>query len=168
MESYIRKNTELRKQEKSTIEQDLYKLMKNSVFGKTTENLRKQVDVKLVRSTEAGKLHKLITKPSFNRSVIFGEAGVLAAFHMHKSRLLLNRPVFLDLSKHLMYDSHYNHLKAQHGGRAELLYTDTDRLGLSDRIRWAGSQTSKMEVSFANIVLLHVFVKNIFSMALQL
>ena len=54
---------------------------------------------------------------------------------MHKSRLLLNRPVYvgrsiLDLSKHLMYDWYYNHLKVQYGGRAELLYTDMDSLVL--------------------------------------
>ena len=135
MEPYIRKNTELRKQAKSTIEQDLYKLMKNSVFGKTMENLRKRVDVKLVRPTEGDKLRKMLAKPSFSRSVIFDEAGDLAAVHMHKSRLLLNRPVYvamsiLDLSKHLMYDWYYNQLKVQYGDRVELLYTDLDSLVL--------------------------------------
>ena len=52
---------------------------------------------------------------------------------MHKSRLVLNRPVYvginvLDLSKHLMYDFYYNRLKAQYGERCQLLYTDTDSL----------------------------------------
>ena len=49
MEPYIRMNTEFRKQAKSDFETDFYKLMNNSVFGKTMENLRNRVDVKIVR-----------------------------------------------------------------------------------------------------------------------
>ncbi|GFR91195.1 protein NYNRIN, partial [Elysia marginata] len=104
MEPYIRMNTELRKQAASDFEKDLYKLMNNSVFGKTMENLRKRVNVKLVRSHEEDKLRRLIASPSFARANIFDDG--LAALHMHKSRLTLNRPIYvgmsiLDLSKHL-------------------------------------------------------------------
>ena len=49
MEPYIRMNTEFRKQSRSDFETDFYKLMNNSVFGKTMENLRNRVDVKIVR-----------------------------------------------------------------------------------------------------------------------
>ena len=34
----------------------------------------------------------------------------------------------LDLSKSLMYDFYYNRMKAQHGDRCQLIYTDTDSL----------------------------------------
>ena len=82
--------------------------MNNSVFGKTMENLRRRVDVKLVRSNEEDKLRRLIASPAFARANIFDDD--LAAIQVHKSRLELNRPMFvgmsiLDLSKHLMYDS---------------------------------------------------------------
>ena len=50
MEPYIRMNTEFRKQAKSDFETDFYKLMNNSVFGKTMENLRNRVDVKIVHT----------------------------------------------------------------------------------------------------------------------
>ena len=107
MEPYIQMNTELRKKAASGFQKDLYKLMNNSVFGKTMENLRRRVDVKLVRSNEEDKLRRLIASPAFARANIFDDD--LAAIQVHKSRLELNRPVFvgmsiLDLSKHLMYD----------------------------------------------------------------
>ncbi|MCU7846334.1 MAG: hypothetical protein KZQ93_21065, partial [Candidatus Thiodiazotropha sp. (ex Monitilora ramsayi)] len=131
MEPYIRMNTELRKRASSDFEKDLYKLMNNSVFGKTMENLRKRVDVKLVRAQEEDKLRRLIASPAFARAVIFDDD--LTGIQMHKSRLLLNRPVYvgmsiLDLSKHLMYDFYHNRLKTEYGDRCQLLYTDTDSL----------------------------------------
>ena len=131
MEPYIQMNTELRKKAASGFEKDLYKLMNNSVFGKTMENLRRRVDVKLVRSNEEDKLRRLIASRAFARANIFDDD--FAAIQVHKSRLELNRPVFLgmsilDLSKHLMYDFYYNQLQGQYGDRCQLLYTDTDSL----------------------------------------
>ena len=131
MKPYIGMNTELRKQATSDFEKDLYKLMNNSVFGKTMENLRKRVDVKLVRANEEDKMRRLIASPAFARANIFDDD--LAAIQVHKSRLVLNRPVYvgmsiLDLSKSLMNDFYYNQMKAQHGDRCQLLYTDTDSL----------------------------------------
>ena len=136
MEPYIRLNTELRKKATSGFEKDLFKLMNNSVFGKTMENLRKRVDVKLVRAGEDDRLRRLIASPSYARANIFDDD--LAAIQMHKSRLVLNRPVYvgmsvLDLSKHLMYDFYYNQLKKQYGEHCQLLYTDTDSLLLEIR-----------------------------------
>ena len=131
MEPYIRMSTELRKRAASGFENDLYKLMNNSVFGKTMENLRRRVDVKLVRRNEEDKLRRLIASPAFARANIFDDD--LAAIQVHKSRLEFNRPVYvgisvLDLSKHLMYDFYYNELRRQYGDRCQLLYTDTDSL----------------------------------------
>ena len=131
MEPYIRLNTELRTKATSNFEKDLFKLMNNSVYGKTMENLRKRVDVKLVRANEDDRLRRLIASPSYARANIFDDN--LAAIQMHKSRLVLNRPVYvgmcvLDLSKHLMYDFYYNQLQKQYGERCQLLYTDTDSL----------------------------------------
>ena len=119
MEPYIRINTELRKKATNDFgKDDLDKLMNNSVFGKTMENLRKLVDVKLVRFNEEEKLRRLIASPAFAQANIIDDD--LAAIHVHKSNLVLNRLVYvgmniLDLSKHLMYDFYYNQLKKQYG-----------------------------------------------------
>ena len=131
MEPYIRMNTEFRKEAKNNFEKNFYKLMNNSVFGKTMENLRNRVDIKIVRSTEKDKIRKLVASPLYARHVIF--TNDLVGIDMHKSRLLLNKPVYtgmtiLDKSKILMYDFFYNHLKKQYGEKCELLYTDTDSL----------------------------------------
>ena len=75
MEPYIRMNTELRKRTTSDFEKDLYNPMNNSVFGKTMENLRKRVDVKLLRSHEEDKLRRLIASPAFARANIFDDDG---------------------------------------------------------------------------------------------
>ena len=48
MEPYIRKDTDLRKEAKNAFEKDFFKLMNNSVFGKTIENIRKRQNVILV------------------------------------------------------------------------------------------------------------------------
>ena len=77
------------------------------------------------------KIRKLVASPLYARHVIF--TNDLVGIDMHKSRLLLNKPVYtemtiLDKSKILMYDFFYNHLKKQYGEKCELLYTDTDSL----------------------------------------
>ena len=89
----------------SAFEKDFYKLMNNSVFGKTMENLRKRVDIKLVRTDgiEKEKIRKIMALPNFNRRVKFSDE--LSAIHVHKTKLILNKPTYvgfsvLDLSKH--------------------------------------------------------------------
>ena len=129
LKQYFDFNTEKRKNAKNAFEKDFFKLMNNSVFGKTMENIRKRVDVRLV--TDEKKLLKLTSKPTYVSSKIFNEN--LVAVHKIKETLTLNRPAYvgmciLDLSKTLMYDFHYNYIKEKYGEKAKLLFTDTDSL----------------------------------------
>ena len=128
MKTYIDKNTKLRTQAKNdNFKKDFFKLMNNAVFGKTMENIRNRVNVKLVNSEE--KLKKLTNKPNFESYKIFDEN--LLSVHMKKTSLCMNKPVYLgmsilDLSKTLMFDFHYEYIKPKYGEKAKLLFTDTD------------------------------------------
>jgi hypothetical protein len=129
MEKYIMFNTGMRALAKNDFEKDLFKLMNNSVFGKTMENVRQYQDIVLVTSKE--KLAKLTADPRFKRESIFSKD--LVAVHRERRDVVLNKPIYigfavLDLSKLLMYDFHYNHVQKGYPGKARLLFTDTDSL----------------------------------------
>ena len=129
LKQYIDVNTQKRMNAKNSFEKDFFKLMNNSVFGKTIENIRKGVDVRLV--TDQNKWSKLVSKATFVNSKILNED--LVGVRRIKETLRLNRPAYvgmciLDLSKTLMYDFHHNYIKEKYGSRAKLLFTDTDSL----------------------------------------
>ena len=129
MKPYIDMNTKLRTKAKNNFEKDFFKLMNNSVFGKTMENIRNRVNVKLVNNEE--KARKLIAKPNYRSCKIFSEN--LISVHMKKTSLVMNKPVYLgacilDLSKTIMYDFHYKYIKPMYKDKAKLLFTDTDSL----------------------------------------
>jgi hypothetical protein len=126
---YIDFNTKMRSNAKNDFEKNFFKLMNNSVFGKTMENLRKIIDFRMV--TNDTQLKKLSKKPTLVSFKIFNED--LVAVKKIKECLILNKPAYLgmcilDLSKTLMYDFHYNYIKEKYGNDAKLLFTDTDSL----------------------------------------
>ena len=103
--------------------------MNNFVFGKTLENIRNRIDIRLISSDKVAQ--KLVAKPNYAHCTIFDEN--LIAVHMKNTKLYFNKPVYivmsiLGLSKFMMYDFHYNYIKTKYGDEAKLLLTDTDSL----------------------------------------
>ena len=89
MKAYIMLNTRLRKDAKNEFEKDFFKLMNNSVFGKTMENIRNHKDMKLVTSDK--KYLKYVMKPNFKGGHPFSKH--LFAVEMGKTEIMMNKPV---------------------------------------------------------------------------
>ena len=115
-------NTKKRMEAKNEFEKNFFKLMINSVFGKTMENLRKHRDVKLVTRDE--KCGKLVLEPNYNTTKRFSEN--LLAIETKKTKVKTNKSVYLgmsilDISKMLMYKFWYDYIKPKYEDR-EMLY----------------------------------------------
>ena len=127
MKEYIDFNTKVRTAAKNDFEKDFYKLMNNSVFGKTMENIRRHRDIKLVNTKE--KYHQTVMKPNFKSGTLLGPD--LMGCEMGKVKVVMNKPVYLgqailDLSKLIMYEFHYDYMQPKYGDRLQLCYMDTD------------------------------------------
>ena len=115
-------NTKKRKEAKNEFGKDFFKLMNNSAFGKTMENVRNHRDIKLVTTEE--KRSKLVSEPNYHTTKHFSEN--LLAIEMKKTKVKMNKPVYLgmsilDISKTLMYEFWYDFIKPKY-----VCYIDTD------------------------------------------
>ena len=129
LQKYIALNTDKRRQATDEFDKDLYKFMNNAVFGKTLENVRKYIDMELVN--DSSELVKLTKGKEFVKAQVI--TPDLVSVHSKLKKVKLYKPIYvgfavLDLSKQLLYEFHYDVVKAQYGERATLCYTDTDSL----------------------------------------
>ena len=141
LKEYIEFNTDKRKNAVSSFEKKFFKLMVNSIYGKTMENLRKRTSVKLINN--AKDYIKCVNKPNFISQIIFSKNFV--AIHQIKPVLTLNKQSYvgfsiLDLSKLLMYKFHYGYVKKKFDAVYEIktediyedCYIDKDLFDFSD------------------------------------
>jgi len=94
LKPYIEFNTNFRSKAQNEFEKDFFKLMNNSVFGKTMENIRNRVNIRLVNNQKS--LKKCAAKANFDHCTVFSEN--LVAVHMKKTELVFNKPVYLGMS----------------------------------------------------------------------
>lgn len=131
LKEYIMLNTNERKKSTNDFEKDLYKATNNAIFGKSMENVRDRVDIKLITKWDGRYgLKALTAKPNFKRNVIFNEN--LVACELKRLNIDMIRPVIvgttiLEVSKVLMYSFHYDFmLKNFNVDDCRIQYTDTD------------------------------------------
>ena len=127
LKPYIDMNTELRKAAKNDFEKDLFKLLNNSVFGKTMESIRKHRDIKLVSTDK--KRSKLVSEPNYHTINLISED--LSIIEMKKTKVKMNKPIYLglsilEISKILMYEFWYDYMKPKYDNNVKFCYMDTD------------------------------------------
>ena len=131
---YIETNQNLRAHAANEFEKDFFKLMNNSVYGKTLENQKKRTDIKLVTSDEKRREHT--QKSTCVGFRIFEEN--LAAVELQKVQILIDKPptvgfTVVEIAKLHMYWFLYDYLKPVFGDRVQMLFTDTDSFLLEFR-----------------------------------
>ena len=110
---YVKLNTEKRALSTNKFDKDFYKLKNNSLYGKTVENLKKRLNLRIVNNDET-RLVTYTSSPYFRRSMKIDDnlIGVL----LNKEEIVLDRPSYigqtvLDLSKLRMYQLQYQDLE---------------------------------------------------------
>ena len=129
MKDYVEFNSLHRSLATNDFDVDFYKLLSNSLFGKTIENPDKRTKVKLCRTKK--ELEKSVARSTFKKSKIIDPR--LVGVELRYSSVKLNKPYYigvaiLELAKLHMYEFHYNVMKPLFGKDLRLLYTDMDSL----------------------------------------
>ena len=124
---YIEMNTKLRMQAKNDFEKDFFKLMNNSVFGKTMKNVRNHRDIKIVTTDKRRSI--LASEPNYHSTKYTSKD--LLIMKMKNVEVKENKPIYLgqailDIIKTLMYEFWYDYIQPRYGDKARLCYMDTD------------------------------------------
>ena len=111
LKSHADLNTEKRKQSNDEFNKNLGKLLNNCIYGKSIQNIRMRMNVKLINDKKV--YLKCVKKPNFISQKIIDNNFV--AVHCSKKVLTLNKPIYvgfciLELSKLKMYQFHYDYV----------------------------------------------------------
>ena len=125
LKPYIEMNTKLRTLAKNIFEKDFFKLMNNSVFGKTMEDVRNHRDIKLVATDK--QRHKYASEPNYHSTKYISEDLVI--MEIKKTEVKMNKPIYLGqailyISKTLIYEFWYEYIKPKYKHKARLCYMD--------------------------------------------
>ena len=109
MRPYIDFNIDKRKESTNESDKNFFKLMNNSLYDKTMENLRKRIKIRVAKNEN--DITKYTSRPTYVNHSIYGKK--LVAIYEKKICLTLNKPIYvgftvLETSKWEMYNFHYN------------------------------------------------------------
>ena len=126
MKPYIDFNTQKRKEATNEADKNQFKLLNNAVYGKTMENTRKRIKIRIIKNEK--DLKKYTARPTYINYDYYGKG--LIVIHDIKEQLTLNKPIYvgntvLELSKLTMNEFHYDFVKSE-VDIFTLLYTDTE------------------------------------------
>ena len=125
MKPYIDFNTQKRKEATNEADKNLFKLLNNAVYGKTMENMRKRIKIRITKTPK--DFIKYASRPTYINHDIFGKR--LVAIHEKKELLTVNKSIYvgctvLELSKLEMHEFNFHFMKGNVRS-FEVLYTDT-------------------------------------------
>ena len=108
-------------------EKDYFKLLNNNFYGKTMQNVRKHIDIRLVNNEN--RRSKIASEPNYNGTTYISEDFLI--MELTKRDVYMNKPLYLgqailDHSKILMYEFWYDYLQPKYNDKIELCYMDTD------------------------------------------
>lgn len=127
---FIEKCTEERKNSSTIFEKTQYKTLSNSCYGKTIENVRDYISVKLHNNNKS--FMKSMSKHTFKNFTIIDEDLVTTSHRLPE--IIHDKPyavgfTILEYSKHFMYEFYYKSLLSKCGfENVEILFSDTDSL----------------------------------------
>lgn len=133
MKSWVDFCTEKRSQSTNDFTKNFWKLLVNSVYGKTIESLNNRKQVKIVSNPK--EFTKLVSRPNYDRHIIINKD--LTIVLMNPEFVKVDKPYYigfsiLEISKYIMYDFFYNVLRPYFGDDGvDLLYSDTDSLAIN-------------------------------------
>ena len=110
LKQYIDSNTKFRTKATNDFEKDYYKLLNNSFYGKTMENVRKYRDIRLVNNEN--QRSKIASEPNYNGTKYISEDSLI--MELKKRDIYMNKPLYLgqavlDHSQKLMYEFWYDY-----------------------------------------------------------
>ena len=152
LQKYISFNTRKRNKAKNDFEKDFYELLNIAFHGKTMENVRNGLKIKIIKKDEYREMKKQQSKMTFNG--LHKSYEIYDSYTFKQNEVLMDTPIYLgfsvlELSKLLMYEIYYDKLQPYFGQEInQLYYMDTDSFVVSVKTKDIIKDLKNLEDTF--------------------